>query len=45
MKDAARLEGGVSGYIEALRRERDRFVAFAFCAADLLIEIDAQQVI
>jgi EAL domain-containing protein (putative c-di-GMP-specific phosphodiesterase class I)/PAS domain-containing protein len=32
---------GVSGYIESLRRERDRFVALAFCAADLLLEIDA----
>jgi GGDEF domain-containing protein len=32
---------GVSGYVESLRRERDRFVALAFCAADLLLEINA----
>lgn len=29
-----------SGYIDKLKRERDRFVALAFCAADVLIEID-----
>jgi EAL domain-containing protein (putative c-di-GMP-specific phosphodiesterase class I)/GGDEF domain-containing protein len=33
---------GVSGYVESLRRERDRFVALAFCAADLLLEINAE---
>lgn len=33
---------GVSGYIESLRRDRDRFVALAFCAADLLLEVNAQ---
>lgn len=32
---------GVSGYLESLRRERDRFVALAFCAADLLLEVNA----
>ena len=32
----------VSGYVESLRRERDRFVALAFCAADLLLEINAE---
>ena len=36
---------GVSGYIESLRRERDRFVAFAFCAANLLLEIDVNQTV
>ena len=36
-------QGGVSGYVESLRRERDRFVALAFCAADILIEINAEQ--
>ncbi|MBT5049646.1 MAG: EAL domain-containing protein [Rhodospirillaceae bacterium] len=30
---------GVSGYVETLKRERDRFVALAFCAADLLLEV------
>ncbi|MGE0744384.1 MAG: EAL domain-containing protein [Rhodospirillales bacterium] len=29
-----------SGYIDKLKRERDRFVALAFCAADVLIEVD-----
>jgi EAL domain-containing protein (putative c-di-GMP-specific phosphodiesterase class I) len=33
---------GVSGYVESLRRDRDRFVALAFCAADLLLEVNAQ---
>jgi EAL domain-containing protein (putative c-di-GMP-specific phosphodiesterase class I)/GGDEF domain-containing protein len=36
-------QGGVSGYVESLRRERDRFVALAFCAADILIEINSEQ--
>ena len=27
-------------YVEALKRERDRFVALAFCAADVLFEVD-----
>lgn len=31
---------GVSGYVESLKRDRDRFVALAFCAADLLLEVD-----
>ncbi len=36
-------QGGVSGYVESLRRERDRFVALAFCAADILVEINNEQ--
>lgn len=32
---------GVSGYVESLKRDRDRFVALAFCAADLLLEVDS----
>ena len=32
---------GVSGYIESLRKDRDRFVALAFCAAGLLLEVNA----
>lgn len=32
---------GVSGYVESLKSERDRFVALAFCAADLLLEVDS----
>jgi EAL domain-containing protein (putative c-di-GMP-specific phosphodiesterase class I) len=31
--------------MDALREERDRFVALAFCAADMLLETDGQQVI
>jgi EAL domain-containing protein (putative c-di-GMP-specific phosphodiesterase class I)/GGDEF domain-containing protein len=30
-----------TGRLEALRRERDRFVALAFCAADMLFETDS----
>lgn len=36
---------GVSGYVESLKRDRDRFVALAFCAADLLLEINAKGVV
>lgn len=36
---------GVSGYVESLKRDRDRFVRLAFCAADLLLEVDATYVI
>jgi len=28
-------------YVDSLKRDRDRFVALAFCAADLLLEVDA----
>ncbi|MHA1107887.1 MAG: PAS domain S-box protein, partial [Alphaproteobacteria bacterium] len=41
MENEVQVEGGVSGYMESLRRERDRFVALAFCAADLLLEVDS----
>ncbi|MEE8333028.1 MAG: EAL domain-containing protein [Alphaproteobacteria bacterium] len=33
---------GVPGYVESLKRERDRFVALAFCAADLLFEVNSR---
>lgn len=32
-------------YIDTLKKERDRFVALAFCAADMLFEVDQDQVI
>lgn len=32
-------------YIETLKRERDRFVALAFCAADVLFEVDQSHTI
>jgi EAL domain-containing protein (putative c-di-GMP-specific phosphodiesterase class I)/GGDEF domain-containing protein len=32
-------------YIDTLKKERDRFVALAFCAADMLFEIDGTQTI
>lgn len=32
--------GSVSGYVETLKREMDRFVRLAFCAADMLLEVD-----
>jgi len=38
MKNLEQSAVGVSGYVESLRRDRDRFVALAFCAADLLLE-------
>ncbi|MGB8274143.1 MAG: EAL domain-containing protein [Alphaproteobacteria bacterium] len=31
--------------MSALRAERDRFVAFAFCAADILLELDARRTV
>ena len=36
---------GVSGYVESLKRDRDRFVALAFCAADLLLEINVKGIV
>lgn len=30
-------------YLDTLKRERDRFVALAFCAADVLFELDAER--
>jgi EAL domain-containing protein (putative c-di-GMP-specific phosphodiesterase class I)/GGDEF domain-containing protein len=32
-------------YIDTLKKERDRFVALAFCAADMLFEVDDSQTI
>lgn len=32
-------------YIDTLKKERDRFVALAFCAADVLFEVDDSQTI
>lgn len=32
-------------YVDTLKKERDRFVALAFCAADMLFEVDENQVI
>ena len=37
--------GGVSGYVETIKREMDRFVRLAFCAADMLLEVDNEYVI
>lgn len=41
MKNLEQSAVGVSGYVESLRRDRDRFVALAFCAADLLLEVNS----
>ena len=41
MKNLEQSAVGVSEYVESLRRDRDRFVALAFCAADMLLEVDA----
>ena len=32
-----------SNYVDTLKRERDRFVALAFCAADALFELDGDK--
>ncbi len=32
-----------SSHLERLRLERDRFIAFAFAAADVLLELDSKQ--
>ena len=32
-------------YVDRLKKERDRFVALAFCAADMLFEVDKDQTI
>jgi len=32
-------------YVDTLKKERDRFVALAFCAADILFEVDEDQLI
>ena len=32
-------------YVDTLKKERDRFVALAFCAADMLFEVDESQTI
>ena len=45
MEDLEQSAVGVSGYLESLRRDRDRFVALAFCAADLLFEVDSRNVV
>jgi len=45
MKNLEQSAVGVSGYVESLRRDRDRFVALAFCAADLLLEVDSSNAI
>jgi EAL domain-containing protein (putative c-di-GMP-specific phosphodiesterase class I)/GGDEF domain-containing protein len=45
MESVAQSEAGVSGYLESLRRDRDRFVALAFCAADLLFEVDGERMV
>ncbi len=45
--DKLNPERGVisAGYVEALKRDRDRFVALAFCAADLLLEVNAKGIV
>jgi EAL domain-containing protein (putative c-di-GMP-specific phosphodiesterase class I) len=45
MENMEQAAVGVSGYVESLRRDRDRFVALAFCAADLLLEVDRRNII
>ena len=30
-------------YVDTLKKERDRFVALDFCAADILFEVDVDQ--
>jgi PAS domain S-box-containing protein len=40
---ATTFERDALGRLDALRSERDRFVALAFCAADMLVETDADE--
>lgn len=40
MDGAIHADGGHSSTTASLRAERDRFVAFAFCAADVLVEVN-----
>ena len=41
MNNPARAAQSKPSVVESLKRERDRFVALAFCAADVLIEADS----
>ncbi len=43
MAIANAMERDSFGRMDALRRERDRFVALAFCAADMLLETDVAE--
>ncbi len=43
MAVANSFERDALGRVDVLRRERDRFVALAFCAADMLVETDAEE--
>lgn len=45
MASSAESAVGVSGYVESIKREKDRFVRLAFCAADMLLEVDDRYVI
>src|SRR5688572_2810170 len=40
MTNLAQQESSTPARVDAVRRDRDRFLAFAFCAADILIELD-----
>ena len=42
MNSPARAAQSKPDLVESLKRERDRFVALAFCAADVLIEADTE---
>ena len=42
MSNESQTATGDPALVDSLRRERDRFVALAFCAADILIEVDTE---
>ncbi len=42
MEPVVQAKSDSGDHAEMLRSERDRFVAFAFCTADLLLETDAK---
>ena len=42
MNNESQAAAGDPSLVDTLRRERDRFVALAFCAADILIEVDSE---
>ena len=45
MENVVQTAAGASGQLETLRRDRDRFVALAFCAADILFEVNSERII
>ena len=45
MDGLAKIRTGAAPTLGQLKRERDRYVALAFCAADLLMETDSEKIV